>query len=79
MQPHAFVSSTRITPAIKVWNKLDNMNEQLAIKRSMQLMSLFGSSSSSKDLHNIEPDVSVLALYCSRRLKDYNSFADLKT
>ena len=33
------------------------MNEQLAIKRSMQLMSLFGSTSSSKDLLNIEPDV----------------------
>eukprot|EP00752_Nemacystus_decipiens_P008777 g7832.t1 len=42
----------------KVWNKLDNMNEQLAIKRSMQLMSLFGSASSSKDLLNIEPDFS---------------------
>eukprot|EP00904_Undaria_pinnatifida_P006940 jgi/Undpi1/3376/HiC_scaffold_15.g06749.m1 len=39
----------------KVWNKLDNMNEQLAIKRSMQLMSLFGSIGSSKELFNEEP------------------------
>mmetsp|Transcript_35609 Transcript_35609/g.61601 ORF Transcript_35609/g.61601 Transcript_35609/m.61601 type:complete len:900 (+) Transcript_35609:141-2840(+) len=27
----------------KVWNKLDNLNEQLAIRRSMQLQTLFGS------------------------------------
>ena len=27
---------------LKVWNKLDNMNEQLAIKRSIQLQSIFG-------------------------------------
>lgn len=33
------------------------MNEQLAIKRSMQLMSLFGGANSSKDLLNLEPDV----------------------
>jgi len=33
------------------------MNEQLAIKRSMQLMSLFGGGNSSKDLLNLEPDV----------------------
>ncbi|CAM9253745.1 unnamed protein product, partial [Laminaria digitata] len=39
----------------KVWNKLDNMNEQLAIKRSMQLMSLFGTIGSSKELLNEEP------------------------
>lgn len=33
------------------------MNEQLAIKRSMQLMTLFGSTSSSKDLLDVEPNV----------------------
>ena len=41
----------------QVWNKLDNMNEQLAIKRSMQLMSLFGNIGSSKELLNEEPQV----------------------
>lgn len=41
----------------QVWNKLDNMNEQLAIKRSLQMQSLFGSAGSSKDLLNEEPDV----------------------
>lgn len=53
---------TRSSCKAKVWNKLDNMNEQLAIKRSMQLMSLFGGGNSSKDLLNIEPDVSFLGL-----------------
>ncbi|CAN0114314.1 unnamed protein product [Pylaiella littoralis] len=41
----------------KVWNKLDNMNEQLAIKRSMQLMSLFGTTSSKDLLNDAEPDI----------------------
>ncbi len=36
------------------------MNEQLAIKRSMQLMSLFGGGNSCKDLLNLEPDVRIL-------------------
>lgn len=44
----------------KVWNKLDNMNEQLAIKRSMQLMSLFGTTSSKDLLNDAEPDVRII-------------------
>ncbi|KAG5179686.1 serine/threonine protein phosphatase [Tribonema minus] len=36
----------------KVWNKLDNMNEQLAIRRSIQLQSIFGAADAAapKDL-----------------------------
>lgn len=33
------------------------MNEQLAIKRSMQLMTIFGTANSSKDLLDVEPNV----------------------
>jgi hypothetical protein len=37
---------------VQVWNKLDNMNEQLAIKRSIQLQSIFGNgdAASAKEL-----------------------------
>jgi hypothetical protein len=37
---------------MQVWNKLDNMNEQLAIKRSIQLQSIFGNgdAASAKEL-----------------------------
>lgn len=39
------------------------MNEQLAIKRSMQLMSLFGTANSSKDLLDVEPNVRKCCVY----------------
>lgn len=53
------------------------MNEQLAIKRSMQLQSLFGNVGSSKDLLGDEPKVIVCLIdrsavdYC--RLKPINN------
>lgn len=51
----------------QVWNKLDNMNEQLAIKRSMQLMNLFGTIGSSKELLNEEPQVLQIDHCCTDR------------
>lgn len=50
-----------------MWNKLDNMNEQLAIKRSLQLQSLF-SGSSSNDLANEEPKVRWSVVACSLKV-----------
>lgn len=47
---------------LQVWNKLDSMNEQLAIKRSLQLQSLFRKTSSNKDLLNVQPQVCSLAM-----------------
>lgn len=55
------------------------MNEQLAIKRSMQLMSLFGSTTSSKDLLNMEPNVRDFFVCTLPPLnKTTPSFVDLK-
>jgi len=45
----------------KVWNKLDNLNEQLAIRRSLQLQSIFGNdeatTQSTKDGAGMDIDI----------------------
>mmetsp|Transcript_28813 Transcript_28813/g.36128 ORF Transcript_28813/g.36128 Transcript_28813/m.36128 type:complete len:885 (+) Transcript_28813:145-2799(+) len=42
----------------RVWNKLDNLNEQLAIRRSLQLQTLFGSEDQApKDGANLDIEV----------------------